>query len=135
MMWRKSALIVDSNSGVSSRRCLTRRRRCRTATSSFSETFSRRCAYASPETASMPTTTRRVALFIKLPRVTSAARASAEGRVLERHREPEADADLKHHVVDQRGIGVLLGLRCRGVHHHRPVLGLEVIEEHVVADA
>src|SRR4051812_16807299 len=104
-MWRKSALIVDSNSGASSKRFLTSSRRCRTATSLW-RSLRRRSADAERSDAPIarsPTAARsRVLCFFM------GGRSSAEGRVLERGRQPEADADLEHHVVDQRAVGVAL---------------------------
>jgi hypothetical protein len=78
MMWRKSAFIVDSNSGASSKRFLTSRRRWRTATSA-ARLFCRRsaCAGADTEldTANAATAARTEWVFMACP--------SAEGGVLE----------------------------------------------------
>src|SRR5262245_46433527 len=134
-MWRKSALIVDSKSGVSSNRFLTSSSRWRTAGWSSSG-FLRRSARASPAANSDATTPRTDAMAKRRVRLMGGPPGpSAEGRVLERGREPERHADLEHHVVDERRVGVLLGLLGGRVGGCRPLGRLELIDEHVVADA
>src|SRR5215510_14844046 len=117
--------MVDSNNGASSKRFFTSRRRWRTATSA-ARPLCLRSAYAAPDTASTPTTARREWIFMACP--------SAEGGLLEGRRDPDAHADLEHDVVDQRAVGVRLGVVGRREHGLRAVPGLEVIVEHVVAD-
>src|SRR3954468_6403661 len=128
--WRKSALIVDSNSGANSNRFLTSRRRWRTATSA-ARLFCRRSARAgadtAPDAANTAITARTEGVFMSCP--------SAEGGVLERRRDPEAHADLEHQVVDQRALGVILGQGGGREHRLRAVPGLEMVVEDVVADA
>src|SRR5690606_15030517 len=108
-------------------------RRCRTATS-LSRLLRRRWAWASSTVATVTpisaaaNTNVEIVLFIVGLR-------SAEGRVLERGRQPEADADLEHDVVDERGVRVLLRLARGGVHADRTVRRLELVDEHVIADA
>src|SRR3954465_1786702 len=129
MMWRKSALIVDPHRGASSNRLLTSRRRWRTATSA-ARLFCRGSACTGadiePDTANATTTARTEWVFMSCP--------SAEGGVLERRRDPEAHADLEHQVVDQRSLGVSLGVGGGREHRLRAVPRLEVIIQGVVAD-
>src|SRR5450432_842605 len=129
----KSASIDDSNNGVTSKRFLTSKRRWRTATSFARLLVRRGSANASvpiAPTNEAPINTSSVGLVIGF-----IGDGSPEGGVFERGREPEAQTDLEHDVVDERAVGIGLRLRRSRVAHQRAVRRLELVDEQVVADA